>query len=424
LAFTQRGAGRGGFAAKRAKREPSEPQTASFDRVKPAQIEELARLLRPAGGGVYLVSTGKRAQQTLQRRFYEAETDADITEKFLQTLERIDRARVIVLGIPSDVGAGFRRGANLGPQALRLRLLEDDPSWNATCTERGILDIGDVFVVPQLLDDDMLSARQLERGRAALYPDAPAAQRAGLPVSPLSIAERALNLILGELPHVKPFILGGDHSCAWPAVKALHTTGRRFCIVQPDAHTDLLPERLGVEMCFATWTFHANELIGKNGRVIQIGIRASGRPKEHWEQTLGVRQFWAEEILADPERALDAVIGAIRATQLPVYLSNDIDGTDESVADACGTPEPDGLEAEWLVRLIRRLGREVGLVGADLMEVAPLLGKDGGRKTLALGARYVRASLDALLEHPERAEPLPTHTQLAGATIENSTIEN
>jgi arginase family enzyme len=370
---------------------------ASICQVTPAALEELSWLLRPAGGGIYLVSTGRAEQQALQRRFYAADTEADVTQRFLDVLEHVARARVVLLGIPADVGAGFRRGANLGPQALRARLLEDDPDFPRTCAARGILDIGDVFVVPQLLDDGMLSSEQLARCRASLYPDVPPTRREALPVSPLSIAERALQLIIREVPGVKLCLLGGDHSCAWPAVKALYDGGRHFCIVQPDAHTDLLPERLGVPMCFATWTFHANELVGKQGRVIQVGIRASGRTKQHWEQTLGVRQFWADEIRAAPAETLEAVLAAVRATGRPVYLSNDIDGTDAAVADACGTPEPDGLEREWLLELIRRLGTEVGLVGADLMEVAPLLGADGGSKTLALGADYVRASLDALL---------------------------
>jgi arginase family enzyme len=360
-------------------------------------LRELSWLLRPAGGGLYLVSTGRAEQRALQRRFYEADTEADVTERFLATLERLPSARVVLLGVPSDVGAGFRRGANLGPQAIRTRLLDADPDWIAYCKAHGIIDVGDVFVVPQLLDDRMLSTDQLTRARHALYPDVPDDVRQRLPASPLSIAERALALILELAPAARPLVLGGDHSCAWPAVKALHDAGRRFCIVQPDAHTDLLPERLGVEMCFATWTYHANDLIGRNRRVIQVGVRASQRPQEHWESTLDVRQFWADEIRADPEGSLDRVLDAVRATGLPAYLSNDIDGTDDSIADACGTPEPDGLAPDWVNALIRRLGDEVGLVGADVMEVAPGLARRGDGATVALAADYVRTSLAALI---------------------------
>jgi arginase family enzyme len=360
-------------------------------------LRELSWLLRPAGGGLYLVSTGRVEQRALQRRFYEASTEADVTERFLATLARLPSARVVLLGVPSDVGAGFRRGANLGPQAIRSRLLDVDPGFLEFCRAHDVVDAGDVFVVPQLLEDGMLSDTQLASCRDALYPDVPAGERRSLPVSPLSIAERALRLILELAPRARPLFLGGDHSCAWPAVKALHDAGRRFCIVQPDAHTDLMRERLGVKMCFATWTYHANELIGRNQRVIQVGVRASQRPKEHWESKLGVRQFWAEEIRAEPERALDRVLAAVRATGLPAYFSNDIDGTDDSVADACGTPEPGGLEPSWVNALIARLGAEVGLVGADIMEVAPGLARAGSTATVELAADYVRRSLDALL---------------------------
>jgi arginase family enzyme len=363
-------------------------------------LRELAWLLRPAGGGLFLVSTGRAEQRALQRRFYEADTEADVTERFLATLERLPSARIVLLGVPSDVGAGFRRGANLGPQAIRSRLLDADPDWLGYCKAHGIIDVGDVFVVPQLLDDRMLGAEQVARSRRALYPDVPSERLDDLPVSPLSIAERALSLILQAAPGARPLILGGDHSCAWPAVKALHDAGRRFCIVQPDAHTDLLSERLGIEMCFATWSYHANELVGRKQRVIQVGVRASQRPKEHWESTLGVRQFWADEIRADPAGSLDRVLDAVRGTGLPAYLSNDIDGTDDSVADACGTPEPDGLAPEWVSELIRRLGVEVGLIGADVMEVAPGLARRHDGATVALAADYVRDTLRALLRAP------------------------
>ena len=180
-------------------------------------------------------------------------------------------------------------------------------------------------------------------------------------------------------------------------VKALFDGGKRFAVVQADAHTDLLEERLGIRTCFATWTWRANELLGRSGRVLQVGIRATRFPKEHWEGTLGVRQWWARDVRRDPDAALRELLAAARGLGTPVYLSNDIDGTDAADADATGTPEPDGLAADWLCTLIDELGRAPGLIGADLVEVAPLLGKDGGRRTLEVGARYLRHTVDALL---------------------------
>jgi agmatinase len=363
-------------------------------------LEELQRLLRPAGGGIHLVSTGKAEQLALQRRLYGARDEAEVHARWREDLARAAGARAVLLGIPSDVGAGFQRGANLGPSAIRARLLEDDPTWPDRLRAQGVVDLGDVFVVPQLLHDEMLSEGQKAATRRALYPDLSAPTRDTLPVSPLSIAERALGLVLAENPRLKVFALGGDHSAAWPVVKALAGARGGLGVVQVDAHTDLLAERLGVRYCFGTWSYHANDLLGRGGRLVQVGTRASGRDRAHWESTLDVRQFWAAEVRSDPASALDAIVSAVKASGVrEVYFSNDIDGTDARWADATGTPEPDGLEPEFVAALVARLGSEIGLAGGDVMEVAPAVARSpgGGERTVELAARYLRETIAAAM---------------------------
>src|SRR5512137_667926 len=363
-------------------------------------LEELTLLLRPAGGGVHLVSSGRDAQSAAQRRLHRATTDDEVRTRFLERLSRIGTARAVLLGVPSDVGAGYLRGANQGPLALRTRLLDEDPEWLARAERAGLLDLGDVFVVPQLLHDEMLSPAQLSASRRALYPELSSGAAARLPVSPLSIAERALDLVFSLNGRAAPILLGGDHSAAWPAVAALHRARPGFGVVQVDAHTDLLEERLGVRYCFGTWSFHANELLGRGGRMVQVGIRVSRHGRSHWESTLGVRQVWADEVRAGPSAALDAIVAAVRASGVRgVYLSNDVDGTDEAWVDATGTPEKGGLEPGFVAELVRRLGREVGLVGGDVMEVAPPIARTpgGAERTLGVAARYLRETVDSVL---------------------------
>jgi arginase family enzyme len=360
-------------------------------------LDELAALLRPAGGGLFLVSTGRAEQLVMQQRLYGVTDEAGVEDGFRRNLAAIAGARAVVLGCPSDVGAGFLRGANVGPQAIRSALLAD-PDWPARAAAAGVVDIGDVFVVPQLLHDDMLSAGQLAATRRALYGHLPEETAARLPVSPLSIAERALDLVFQLNPDVVPVVLGGDHSNAWPVAATLARHRRdRWAIVQPDAHTDLLPERLGVKICFATWSYHANELLGRDGRLVQVGVRASRHARGHWEQELGVRQFWADEVRADPAGAIQAILDHLAERGVTsVYFSNDIDGTDSAWADAAGTPESGGLEPDFVVELIRALGRRFRLCAADVVEVAPPLAPDGGEKTVALAVRYLRESLAAI----------------------------
>ncbi len=75
-----------------------------------------------------------------------------------------------------------------------------------------------------------------------------------------------------------------------------------------------------------------------------------------------------------------------------VYFSNDIDVTDAAYADATDTPEPGGLEPEFVVEILRRLGKEIGLIGGDVMEVTPPLQRtpESATRTVWFAVRYFR----------------------------------
>jgi agmatinase len=363
--------------------------------------DELPFLLRPAGGGLHTVSTGRAAQLALQRTLYGAHDPEGVEAAWRTALASVASARVAVIGVPSDCGAGLVRGAAFGPQALRAAMLAADPRYHAWTEREGVIDVGDVPVVPQLLHDEMASEAQKSASRAALYPSLPPAEAARLPVSPLSIAERVIDHLLALNPGLRLLVIGGDHSVAWPVVAALARHVREpWAIVQPDAHTDLLPERLGVKYCFATWAYHANELLGRGGRLVQVGVRASGRDRGHWERTLGVRQIWADDVRArGAQGTIDDIVAHLRGLGVrSVYFSNDIDGTDARLAPSTGAAEPAGLEPDFVRGLVARLGAEFRLMAADLMEVAPPVGSpDDSRRTVEVGASYLLASLHAML---------------------------
>jgi len=365
-------------------------------------MDELTQFLRPAGGGIHTVSSGRAARESLQKALYGARDEAEIQARWRAALASVGMARVAVFGIPSDCGAGLTRGAAFGPEAIRSALLRQAPDFPARAARAGIVDVGDLFVVPQLLTDDMLSEEQRRRTRAVLY--GPSAANGDWPVAPLSIAERVVDQLLRARPALRIFMLGGDHSVAWPVVAAIaRHTAEPWAIVHADAHTDLLPERLGIRICFATWAYHANELLGRGGRLVQIGVRTSSRTKEHWESTLGVRQFWADEVRARGGAVIDDVIGHLQGLGVRrVYLSNDIDATDSEAAPSTGAPEPNGLSPDFVRLLIARIGAAFPLLGADVVEVAPSIGSaDDARRTGEVAASYMRASLAVLADAPD-----------------------
>jgi guanidinobutyrase len=76
-----------------------------------------------------------------------------------------------------------------------------------------------------------------------------------------------------------------------------------------------------------------------------------------------------------------------------VYLSFDIDGIDPAFAPGTGTPEVGGLTSIQALEIIRG-ARGLDLVGADLVEVAPVYDPTGS--TALLGANLVYEMLCVL----------------------------
>ena len=341
--------------------------------------EELALMLAPVGSGILVISTGGGEGDAARRAVYETDAVEDAARLWKRDLTSLGVGDTIVLNVPSDAGAGMKRGAAWGPYGIVNHLAgrSDHPLW-----KNGTFFAGDVRTIPMLLHDGMLSNAQIGRNREALYGN----QRVLLPVSPLSIAERALDhlyalgAVRGETPRM--IVLGGDHSVGWPAFasafKACQADGKRLGCLHFDAHTDLMPHRHGIEFCFATWAYHANELLERDGRMAQVGIRTSGSDREHWESSLGVRQFWSGEGGECEQLGAEGVADAIiaRFERLGVdctYVATDIDGLSAEFAGATGTPEEDGLTPDFVCEVIRCVGERFPIVAGDLVEVAPPL---------------------------------------------------
>jgi arginase family enzyme len=329
-------------------------------------LDRLRLFLRPPGRGIATFSTGAGFASPLLKKLYGTDEGEAVAEAWEETLQRIRRVEAILIGIPCDTGAGLLRGAAFGPLGIRMAYLERYGSY-----PKGVIDIGDVLCIPQLLHDSMLSEAQKLSCRQALFPGA---ENEELPVSPLSVAEAALKTILELNPKARLAVLGGDHSVSWPAIRyCQERLGQDYAVLHFDAHSDLLEKRLGISYCFATWAFHAQKAM-KPGHLVQVGLRASTRSREQWEAQLPVRQFWAAEIRGREEASIQQIIEHLQSLGTTrVYVSNDIDGTDALFAPATGTPEGSGLEPKFVRALIAEVRRHFDVFGGDLTEVAPPL---------------------------------------------------
>jgi agmatinase len=360
-----------------------------------AFLQHTQACLCPPGNGVFTVNTAKERKAALhQQLFGRSDNIEPLWQQSLAALDTEEKA--VILGIASDCGGGILRGANWGPLFLRNELKQDYPHLTA-------IDLGDVRVIPHLLHDKYLNDATLANCRKALYQDA----ECSLPISPLSITEFVAREFYQQYPDKGLFGIGGDHSISYPLTKAYlqakKAQQKRVAIIHFDAHTDLLVERLGIDLCFGSWCTHILADLPAPNHLIQLGIRSSGKPKSHWETTFGVTQHWAHDI---NQQGADVIAKQVLA-QLKrdnvdeLYVSFDIDALDSSIASATGTPEPDGLTVEQALTILQALASEFKITGADMMEIAPFtdsvgLGQKAQKITLAAGAKISAFLLEQL----------------------------
>jgi arginase family enzyme len=83
-----------------------------------------------------------------------------------------------------------------------------------------------------------------------------------------------------------------------------------------------------------------------------------------------------------------------------VFISVDVDVVDPAAAPGTGTPEPGGLTARELLDTVRRLGRDLEVLGADVVEVAPAY--DPSNITALLANRVILELLNGMAQRALR----------------------
>lgn len=85
----------------------------------------------------------------------------------------------------------------------------------------------------------------------------------------------------------------------------------------------------------------------------------------------------------------------------PVYITVDIDSLDPAYAPATGTAEPGGWSTRELLTILDGLSG-LDVIGADVVEVAPIYDNPGEVTTLA-AAEVVRSLIELMVARPVKA---------------------
>jgi agmatinase len=299
----------------------------------------------------------------------------------MRTLDTIGDAGVVILGAPFDWGTSNRPGARFAPAAVRnADYLEPDgrrPHLDTGIDALEVLrvvDIGDVSLVPGYIEDGIDRIRRVVAAVAA----------AG----------------------AVPLVIGGDHTITFPnagGVADVHGHGA-IALIHFDAHADTGASHYGMLHGHGTPMRRLIESGAVPGhRFAQIGLRGYWPDPETvaWMRAQGMRSYFMGEVVerglaAVLEDALDHAATGARG----VFVSVDIDVVDPAAAPGTGTPEPGGLTARQLLDTVRRIGRDLEVVGADVVEVAPVY--DPANITALLANRVILELLNGMAQRKLR----------------------
>ncbi len=275
----------------------------------------------------------------------------------------------LIIGAPFDGGTTYRPGARFGPRGVRqasalTRGFHPDPDIDLFETLR-CADGGDVACVPM---DMALSLARIEARVAEIA------------------AAGAVSAVIG-----------GDHTCSLPAIRALAKVHGPLGLVHFDAHSDTYPAAWGIDPHHGTiFRNMVEEGLVRGGDVLQIGIRGpfSTRDDLAFAKAAGFTVLSAEDV----HRDLDGVIARIAGLtpNKPYYVSFDVDAVDPSMAPGTGTPVPGGLFS-WQALAMVRATKSLRVVGCDVMEVSPDF--DVNQMTSLLGANVLAEMLAAIAAH-------------------------
>lgn len=262
------------------------------------------------------------------------------------------------LGLPaSDAGAPERAGVLVVPFGL-----EKTVSYGRG-TAKGPEAI--IAASPELefFDDELWCEPYRGFGIATLQaPSIPEASAEALDQLAL-LTESALDA--GHLP----LVLGGEHTLTAGAIRPFAARYPDLAVLHLDAHTDL---RDSYENNPLSHACAMRRVLDHEGVAItSVGIR-NVSPEEipfFENNPERVRVFWARERAS---WSLDEMVAPLRGR--PVYISLDIDVLDAGAMPATGTPEPGGLSYDEVCAVLRAAAGAGRVVGADLVELAPIPG--------------------------------------------------
>ena len=249
-------------------------------------------------------------------------------------------ARAIVIPFGLEASVSYGGGTAAGPQAILAASQQ-----------------------LELYDDELGREPYLEYG-AAVIRETKIARPINAALDQLAGTVEAV-LAAGKFP----FVLGGEHSLTAGAIRPFAARHKDLVVLQFDAHADLRDGYLGEHFSHASAMRRVLDHPGVS--LVSVGIRAVSTPEvEFYDANRNrIAIHWAKDQARwNVEEIVKPLAGR------PVYVTFDIDALDAAIMPATGTPTPGGLGYWQALAILRRACAVGNVVGADLVEFAPIKG--------------------------------------------------
>jgi len=251
------------------------------------------------------------------------------------------KAKVVVAQIPYDSTASYGGGQKNGPYVIISASRYVDELLDSHDGKLVGLEPTDIFT----LDEIVVSRNSVQEAMDGIEQ---------------AIGEQIVS------KKKKPLILGGEHSISYGVVKALKKKCPDLSVLQFDAHADLLDEYEGSRFSHACVMRRISEL---GVPIVQVGIRNMNKEIEEY---LAKNKKQAKNLHFAP--GIPLIPKILSGLTKNVYLTFDLDAFDPSIMPAVGTAEPGGLLWNETIKAIEMVSKKINIVGADVVELAPIPG--------------------------------------------------
>ncbi|MEI8135429.1 MAG: formimidoylglutamase [bacterium] len=286
-------------------------------------------------------------------------SDSRLKDIFLPpTEENIALAKVIIIGVPTDEGIrrnGGRVGAAQAPDAIRKQLDKLTPmATHGSIADLKVVDFGNV------------RGSTLEEMH--------------------NVARNAVSSFIESGKII--IALGGGHDITYPLVKGFvqGLGGTAISLLNIDAHLDVREKKNGLHHSGSSFRLLIKEGIVQGKNFAEFGIQSFCYSSNDlsWLKSQGSSVYDFDDLSGvDPSSEVEKLL----SSQLPQYVSFDIDSIRSSDAPGSSAPSPIGLTSEDAVNIFYDAGLHRGTQMVDIVEVNPLFDIDN--RTAKLAARMI-----------------------------------